>query len=81
MDEEAVAVGEIREDVLLESKDFALLTILVGVGHKGGFEVLGGGIGNHAWALGLAFNGSPDGREDGLGGEEVDAAVDEVGNL
>ena len=48
---------------------------------EGGFEVLGGGVGQQPWALGPSLDGAADGGEDALGREEVDAAVDEVGDV
>lgn len=83
VDEKAVAVGEVGEDVLFETEDFALLGFFFfGVcGDEGGFEVIGGGVGDQAGAGSAAFDGAADGWEDALGGEEVDAAVDEVGDV
>lgn len=82
VDEEAVAIGQIREDVLLQTEDLALLDVLVVPGgHEGGFQVVGGGVREEAGAGGAALDGAADGGEDALGGEEVDAAVDQVGDV
>lgn len=82
VDEEAVAVGEIGEDVLLQTEDLALLGVLVvSGGDEGGLQVVGGGVGEEAGAGGAALDGAADGGEDALGSEEVDAAVDQVGDV
>ena len=81
-DEELAAVCDVGEDVLLEADDGVLLVFFVFLaGVVGGVEVLGGGVGEEAGALGAALDGAADGGEDALGGEEVDTAVDEVGDL
>lgn len=79
--EEAVAVRKIRQDVLFQTKDFVLLSIIIQVGHKRGLQVLGRGVRNHTWSLGLAFDGASNGGEDAFGGEEVNTAIDQVGNM
>jgi len=76
VDEELLAVGEVGEDVLLEAQDLGLLILVVV--EEAGLEVLGGGVGVQARPVGAPLDGAADGGEDGLGGEEVDAAVDEV---
>lgn len=81
VNEEAVAVGQVGEDVLLEAEDLALLAVLVVSGDKGGLEVIGGGVGKEAGAGGAALNGAANGGEDALGGEQVDTAVDQVGDV
>lgn len=81
VDKEAVAVGQVGEDVLLEAEDFALLAVFVVSGDKGGLEVIGGRVGEEAGTSGAALNGAANGGEDALGGEQVDAAVDEVGDV
>ena len=79
--EELFAVGEVGEDVLLQAEDFVLLAVLEL--HRGdvGVEVLRGWVRDHAGAVGAAFDGGFDGGEDGFGGEEVDAAIDEIGDV
>lgn len=79
--EELFAVGEVGEDVLLEAEDLVLLAVLELHGRDVGVEVLGRRVGDHARAVRAAFDGRFDGGEDGFGGEEVDAAIDEVGNV
>ena len=81
VDKEAIGVGEIGEDVLLEPEDFVLLAVFVGIGPPGVFEVFGGRVGDHSRTLGSAFDGCADRGKDGFGGEEVDTAIDEVGDL
>ena len=80
MDEETVAICQVREDVLLQAKDLILLTIVI-VGHEGILKILGRWVGDHAWTFGPTLDGGSDGGEDSLGGEEVDTAVDEIGDL
>mgnify|MGYP007054560879 CR=1 FL=1 len=87
--EEAVAVGQVGEDVLLQAEDLAALRLLVVCsGSRGGsrrrdegFEVLGRGVRDEAGAGGAALDGAADGGEDALGREQVDAAVDQVGDV
>ena len=84
VDEEAVAIREVGEDVLFQTEDFALRRVVVvgvGGGDKRSFEVLGGRVGDETGAGGAAFDGAADSGEDALGCEEVDAAVDEVGDV
>lgn len=80
--EELPAVGDVGEHVLLQTNDGVLLVLVVLLALVvRGLEVLGGGVGEEAGALGAAFDGAADGGEDALGGEEVDTAVDQVGDL
>ncbi len=78
---EAVAVGQFGQNILLEAHDFVALAVFVIVGHEAGLEVLGRWVVDHAGPFGLALDGSLDAGEDGIRGEEVDAAVDEVGDV
>lgn len=78
---ELFAVGEIGEDVLLEAEHFVFLAVFELLAEEGGVEVFGGGVGDHAGAVGAAFDGGFDGGEDCFGGEEVDAAIDQVGDV
>ena len=81
VDEEAIAVRQFGEDVLLEAHDFVVLAVLVRVGHVRRVEVLGRGVADHAGPLGLARDGRLDAREDGVRGEQVHAAVNQVGDV
>lgn len=75
------AVGEVGEDILFQAEDLVLFAVLELFGEEGVVEVFRGGVGDHARAVGAALDGGFDGGEDGLGGKEVDAAVDEVGDV
>lgn len=82
VDEEAVAVSQIGEDVLLQTEDLALLSVLVvSGGDEGGLQVVGGGVREEAGAGGAALDGAANGGEDALCSEEVDTAVDQVGDV
>lgn len=81
VDEEAVAVGQVRKDVLFETQDLVLLTILIRVGDVRRIQVLGRRVRDHPGSFGLALDGAPDRREDALGGEQIHAAVDQVGDV
>lgn len=82
VDEELLVVGELAENVLLEADDLLVVLVVVGVGgDEAGLEVVGGRIGDETGALSAALDGGLDAGEDGLGAEEVDAAVDEVGDV
>ena len=80
-DVELFAVGEVAEDILFETQDLVFFAVFELFGEEGGVEVFGGGVGDHAGAVGAPFYGAFDGGEDCFGGEEVDAAVDEVGDV
>ena len=81
-DEELARVGDVGEDVLLEADhEVGFVFVVVVALVEGGFEVLGGRVGEQAWALGAALDGRADGGEDAFCGEEVDTAVDEVGDV
>lgn len=81
-DEELARIGNVGEDVLLEADDevrgvlFVVLALV-----EGGLEVLGGGVREQAGALGATLDGGADGGEDAFCGEEVDTAVDQVGDV
>lgn len=79
VDEEAVAVREIGQDVLLQTQDLALLFVLGGDERR--LQVFGGGVGDETGAGGATLDGAADGGENALGSEQVDAAVDEVGDM
>ena len=83
VDEELLVVGELAEDVLLEADDLlAVFVVVVGVGgDEAGLEVVGGGVGDEAGTLSATLNGGLDAGEDSLGAKEVDATVDEVGDV
>lgn len=82
---ELLAVGHVAENVLLEADDLLLVLVVVIVGHGAGHpevvEVVRGRVRDEAGAVGAALDGGSDGGEDGVGGEEVDAAVDEVADV
>jgi hypothetical protein len=82
IDIELLAVGHIGQDVLLQTNDLALLLlvlIVVVLGDVAVLEVIGRGVRNEtSGAVEAALDGGSNGGEDGLGGEEVDTAVDEV---
>lgn len=81
-DEELPAVGNVGQYILLQANDSILLVIVVVfVLVEGRFEVLGGGVRQQPWALGPSLDGAANGGEDALGREEVDSAVDEVGDV
>lgn len=81
-DEELARVCDIREDVLLEADDLVLpVLVLVLALVEAGLQVLSRGVREDAGPLGAALDGAANGLEDGLGAEEVDAAVDQVGDL
>ena len=82
VNEEAVAVSQVRENILLQTEDLALLSVLVvSVGDEGGLQVIGGGVREEAGAGGAALDGAADGGEDALCSEEVDTAVNQVGDV
>lgn len=81
VDEEAVAVGEFRQDVLLQAHDFIALAVFVIIGNEAGLEVLGRWVADQAGPFGLALDGGLDGGKDGVRGEQIDAAVDHVGDM
>lgn len=82
MYEEAVAVSQIGENVLLEAEDFALLGLLVvSSGDKRGLQIIRGRVGEKAWTGGSALDGAADGGEDALGSEQVNSAIDQVGDV
>lgn len=86
VDEELLAVGHVTQNVLLEADGLLLVLVTVIVGnstrHGEVIQVVGGGVGDEAGrAIGATLNGRSDGREDGIGGEEVDAAVDQVADV
>jgi hypothetical protein len=81
VDVELLAVGHIGEDILLQADNLLLLLVIVLFGRKDEavLEVIGRGVGDETrGAVEAALDGGADGGEDGLGGEEIDTAVDEV---
>lgn len=82
VDVKLLVVGHVAQDVLFETDDFVLLAlvIIVVVGEdEAVFEVVGGGVGNEAGgSIEATLNGGANRGKNGLGGEEVDTAVDEV---
>lgn len=83
-DVELAAVGEVGEDVLFEADDFVFFAVVVVVAPHGEVlrvEGVGRGVGDETRAVCAALDGALDAGEDGLGGEEVDAAVDQVGDV
>ena len=82
VNEKLLAVGHVAEDVLFEADDLVplALVVLVVIGEDVAvFEVIGGRVRDEAGrAVHAALDGGLDGGEDGVGGEEVYAAVDEV---
>ena len=88
VDVELLAVGHVAEDVLLEADNLvlALLLVIVISGARGGhivrLEVVRGRVREKSGGpVEAALDGGANGGEDGLGGEEVDAAVDEVADV
>lgn len=86
VDEELLAVGHVSQNVLLEADDLLLVLIIIIVGDSTGhgevIQVVGGGVGDEAGrAIGAALDSRSNRREDGIGGEEVDAAVDQVADV
>lgn len=86
VDEELLAVGHVAENVLLEADDLLLVLVIVVVGNSTGhgevIQVIGGGIRDKAGrTIGATLNGRSNGWEDGIGGEEVDTAVDQVADV
>lgn len=86
VDEELLAVGHVSQNVLLEADDLLLVLVIVIVGHSAGhgevIQVVGGGVGDEAGrAIGAALDSRSNGREDDIGGEEVDAAVDQIADV
>lgn len=81
MNEESVAVSEIRENVLLQSEHFALVLILVSISNVRAFQVLGGWILNQSWPFGASLDRASDSRKDSLGCKEIHTAVDKVGDM
>lgn len=86
VDEELLAVGHVAENVLLEADDLLLVLVIVvvgnGTGHGEIIQVVGGGVRDEARrAISATLNGRSNRREDGIGGEEVDAAVDQVADV
>lgn len=79
--EELLVVREVGEDVLLEADDLVGRARVVAEDGAGG-EVLGAGVRDEArGAVVAALDGVADGGEDGLGGEEVHARVDQVADV
>lgn len=82
VDEEAVAVGQVGEDVLLQAEDLTALALLVVCRRRDeGVEVFGRGVRHEAGAGGAALDGAADGGEDALRRKQVDTAVDQVGDV
>lgn len=82
--EKLLAVGHVAENILLEANDLALalvIVVVILVEDEGALEVLVAGVAGQARAVGAALDGALDGGEDDVGAEEVDAAVDEVGDV
>ena len=80
--EELARVGNVGENILLEADyEVRLVLVVVFALVEGGLEVLRGGVGEQTWSLGAALDGGANGREDAFCGEEVDTAVDEVGDV
>lgn len=86
VDKELLAVGHVAQNVLLEADDLLLVLVVVilgnGTGHGEGIQVVGRRVGDETGrAIGAALDGRSDGGEDGIGGEEVDATVDQVADV
>lgn len=86
VDEELLAVGHVAQNVLLEADDLLLVLIVIVVGNSTGHgevvQVVGRGVGDEAGrAIGAALDSRSNRREDGIGGEEVDTAVDQVADV
>jgi hypothetical protein len=82
VDEEAVAVSQIGEDILFQTKDLALRGVFVVCGSdEGGLQVVRGGVREEAGAGGAALDGAADSGENAFGSKEIDAAVDQVGDV
>ena len=79
VDKELLRIRHIGEDILLETEDFVLLVLVIS--EEAGLQVLRRWVGVQAWAVGAALDGAADGWKDGVGAEEVDAAVDQVGDV
>lgn len=86
-DVELLAVGHVTQDILFKTDDLVLALVVVVVitaariEVEAGLEVLRGWVGDEAGgAVEAPFDSGLDGREDGFRGEEVDTAVDEVGD-
>lgn len=77
--EELLGVGHVGEDILLKTEYLVLLVLVIG--EEAGLEVLAGWVGVKAWAVRAALDGATNGWENRVGAEEVDAAVDEVGDV
>lgn len=86
VNEKLLAVGHITQNVLFQADDLLLVLIVIIVGNSTGHrevvQVIGGGVGDEAGrAIGAALDGRSNRREDGIGGEEVDTAVDQVADV
>lgn len=82
--EELLAIGHVAENILLEADNLALaliVVVVVLVEDEGALEVLVAGVAGQARSVGATLNGALDGGEDNIGAEEVDTAVDEVGDV
>lgn len=83
---ELLAVGHVAENVLLKANNLILLLlvviVIVGGGNVAVLKVVGGGVGDEAGgAVGSTLDSSLDGGEDGLGGKEIDTAVNKVADV
>lgn len=86
VDKELLAVGHVTQNVLLEADDLLLVLVVVILGNCTGhgevIQVVGGRVRDEAGrAIEAALDGRSDGGEDGIGGEQVDAAVDQVADV
>jgi len=80
--EELLAVGKIRQDVLLETNHLRLRFLIVfTVKHKAALEVVAARVRKQTRPVSPPLHGALNGREDGLGAEKVDAAVDQVADM
>lgn len=78
MHKEPVAVGQVGEDVLLQTQNLRPLAVLIVLRNEGRLEVLGRRVRNQSGTCGPSFDRSPNGRENALCGEQVDTAIDQI---
>jgi len=80
---ELFAVRHVTQNVLLEADDLVLaVLVVVVVDHEGALEVIGRRVRNQTRrAIGTALDGGANRREDSLGAEQINAAVDQIGDV
>ena len=80
-DEELVAVRQVGQDVLFEAEHFVLLSVLQFLREECRIQVFRGGIGDETGSVCTTLDGGSNGGEDCFRRKEINAAIDQIGDV